>query len=378
MESTGSYWQGLYDYLTMKGLQVIVVNPSKARSNVQNKTDKLDARALAILHLLGQLKASYIPTHDIRRLRRMTRFRAKLMDFRTAIKNSTNSSVSSYSSGITNVFNDMFCKSGRKLLDLLGKDEKEIIKELEEAAPKNRRVTEEQKTKIREAVSNAYTPSLDSWFINLASGVLTQIESWVKILDDAIARAIESIPRIKEYVDRLLTIKGVGLETAQAVVAEIADIARFESSGSLVRYSGLNPRIEQSGKVTKYGKLEKAGPKWLRRALYMAATTMSLRGAENFQNHFQTVKSRYGKKAGHGVAIASTSRKLIRLIWSMLTNKLDYTECSKQLVEVKRRTLRKRSEKFELTPQEQKPSLINLMLNLDKLNPAVRQMLTEL
>ena len=378
LESTGSYWQGLYDYLTMKGLEVTVVNPSKARSNVQNKTDRLDARALAILHLLGQLKASYIPTHDIRRLRRMTRFRAKLMDFRTAIKNSTNSSVASYSSGITNVFDDMFCKSGRKLLDLLGKSEEEVIKELEQAAPKQRRVTEEQKAKIREAVSNAYTPSLDSWFINLSSGVLTQIESWVKILDDAIARSIESIPTIKEYVDRLLTIKGVGLETAQAVVSEIADISRFESSAAIVRYSGLNPRIEQSGKVTKYGKLEKAGPKWLRRALYMAATTMAIRGPENFKNHFHAVKSRYGNKAGHGVAIASTSRKLMRLMWSMLTNNQDYIECSKQLVEVKRRTLRKRSEKFESTPNEQKPSLINLMLNVDKLNPAVRQMLSEL
>ena len=105
---------------------------------------------------------------------------------------------------------------------------------------------------------------------------------------------------------------------------------------------------------------------------------MAIRGPENFKNHFQAVKSRYGKKAGHGVAIASTSRKLIRLMWSMLTNNQDYIECSKQLVEVKRRTLRKRSEKFESTPQEQKPSLINLMLNLDKLNPAVRQMLSEL
>jgi hypothetical protein len=66
-----------------------------------------------------------------------------------------------------------------------------------------------------------------------------------------------------------------------------------------------------------------------------------------------------------------------RLGW-LLTNKTDYNECPKELVEAKRRKLRKRTEKFDATSGEQKPSLINLMLNLDKLNPAVREMLAEL
>ncbi len=372
MESTGPYWYGLYDYLTEHGVRVTLVNPAKAKTHLLNKSDKLDSNILATLHMINQLRASYVPDHDVRRLRRLTRFRAWLTDVKTGIKNQTTSIISKYSSSVLSVFTDNFGVSGKRFLKMLaeGRDQDELMEELGCL-----KLTKEKKGQITEAIAKAFKPNLDPWIIQFSSSLISQIESWIKVLNDAIAKAVDTIPRIKQYVNRLLTIKGVGVETAQAIAAEIADVSRFESSGSLVRYSGINPTVIQSGSVKRYGKLEKGGPPYLRRALYQAAFMMAFNGPANFQRHYSAVSARYGKKIGHKVGVISTARKLSQLIWAMLTNQADFIDSPKVLTERKRRRLSNRVKRFD---SNEKSSLKDLLLNLDKLDPQVVQMLAEL
>ncbi len=375
MESTGPYWYGIYDYLTEHGIRVMLVNPAKAKTHLLNKTDKIDCDILATLHMINQLRPSYVPDHDVRRLRRLTRFRAWLMDMKTAVKNQTTATVSKYSSSLMSVFSDAFGVSGKRFLKMLseGKNEGDLIAELD-----GLKITNERRSRITEAIANAFKPNLDPWIIQFSSDIISTIESRIKVLDGAIAKAVDSIPRVKEYVNRILSIKGVGLETAQAIAAEIADITRFGSSGSLVRYAGINPKVEQSGKVMKYGKLEKGGPPHLRRALYQAAQAMAFEGPLNFQRHYNAVRARYGKKIGHGVGVVSTSRKLSRFIWAMLTNQTDFIDSPKLLTEHKRTMLRNRAKRFDSNNNKENNSLKDLLLNLHKLDPEIVEMLAEL
>lgn len=385
-ESSATYWYGPYDYLDSRGIRVTLVNPARAKSNlIANKSDRLDARTLATLHLLGQLKPSYVPPPEIRRLRRMTRFRAKLIDMKTQLKNAANSSISAYSGRVTSLFGDIFGVSAKKVIDAISRtitpdmksvDNREQQDAILKALNGMKRLSKEKKRAILDAVSKAYSPSLDSWIIKFTSSAIEEVESWISALNDAIAKAVESIPRLKAYVERLLTILGVGLETAQAIVAEIADITRFVKAGSLVRYSGLNPKIEWSGKMKRYGKLEKGGPKWLRRALYQAAQAMAFHGPENFQKHYAAVRARYGEKRGHGVGVTSTARKLTRLIWAMLTNGTDFMDSPTVRTERKTKELSRRARRYDSSPE--KPSLVTLLLNLEKLPLDVRQTLSEL
>jgi transposase len=241
MESTGPYWYGIHDYLADHGIRVTLVNPAKAKAHLLNKSDKIDSDVLATLHMINQLKPSYVPDHEIRRLRRLVRFRAWLMDMKTAVKNQTTATVSKYSSSLMSVFSDAFGVSGKRFLKMLseGKTEGELVTELD-----GLKITAERRSKITDAIANAFKPNLDPWVIQFSSEIISTIESRIKVLDDGIAKAVDSIPRIKEYVNRILTIKGVGLETAQAIAAEVADITRFECSGSLVRYAGISaPRM---------------------------------------------------------------------------------------------------------------------------------------
>ncbi|MEM2761167.1 MAG: transposase [Nitrososphaerales archaeon] len=114
LESTGPYWMGLHDFLTNNGIKVIVANPLKLKNKLENKTDRIDARTLAVLHMLNQITPSYIPDEDVRRIRRLTRLRSKLVRNRTALKNTVHSMVSLTSNEVSSIYADMFGTAGWK------------------------------------------------------------------------------------------------------------------------------------------------------------------------------------------------------------------------------------------------------------------------
>jgi transposase len=68
-------------------------------------------------------------------------------------------------------------------------------------------------------------------------------------------------------VPLLLTVPGIGSVLAFTIAAEIGDIARFPSAKKLCGYTGLCPRVNQSGDKDRRGPLTKQGPKYLRWAL---------------------------------------------------------------------------------------------------------------
>ena len=152
IESTGPYWYGVYDYLTEHGINVMLVNPAKAKSHILNKSDKLDSTSLAALLMINQLQPSFVPYKDLRKLRRLTRMRASLTEMKTAIKNQTTAVVSTYSPELLSLFFDAFGKSGKDLLNRIAKGEKITG------------LSEEKMKKLQEIMDNAFQ-KLDSWII---------------------------------------------------------------------------------------------------------------------------------------------------------------------------------------------------------------------
>ena len=62
------------------------------------------------------------------------------------------------------------------------------------------------------------------------------------------------------YVPLLMTVPGICWILAYTIAAEIGDIARFESPKKLAGYSGLCPRVYQSGGTDRRGRLAKQRP----------------------------------------------------------------------------------------------------------------------
>jgi transposase len=114
-----------------------------------------------------------------------------------------------------------------------------------------------------------------------------------------------------------MTAPGVGWILASTIASEIGDIGRFSSPKALCGYTGLCPRVYQSGSKDRRGSLAKNGPPYLRWALIEASIHAAQHPA--FRDHYEVTKKRLGKQRGAKVARIEVARKLTESIWYMLS-----------------------------------------------------------
>lgn len=124
-------------------------------------------------------------------------------------------------------------------------------------------------------------------------------------------------------VKLLKSITGIGELTAVTLAAEIGDINRFSEPKKLVAFTGLDPRVRQSGKVlTRNTKLTKRGAPELRRVLFLAANA-----ARRFDPELTVY---YQKKRNEGrtytAATVATARKLTYRIYAVLKRGTPYVK----------------------------------------------------
>ena len=110
---------------------------------------------------------------------------------------------------------------------------------------------------------------------------------------------------------------GISWVLAYTIAAELGDINRFPSPRKLAGYSGLCPRVNQSGERDLRGPLAKQGPRYLRWALVEAATHACTHPTS--RERYQQTKARIGKQRGAKVAQVDLARRLAEAIWHMLT-----------------------------------------------------------
>jgi transposase len=115
------------------------------------------------------------------------------------------------------------------------------------------------------------------------------------------------------YVPLLMSAPGIAWVLGYTIAAEIGDIHRFSSPAKLCGYTGLCPRVYQSGRTDRRGQLTHAGPKYRRWALMEAATHACRHPL------YQRNKTRLGKQRGAKVAQVDIARRLADAIWHMLT-----------------------------------------------------------
>ena len=116
------------------------------------------------------------------------------------------------------------------------------------------------------------------------------------------------------------TIPGISTITAATIYAEIGDINNFSNPSKLIAFSGLDVKVSQSGQKEINGKIVKHGSPLLRLKLHQAALS-SLKSIPKFYDYFHKKKS-LGKHKN--VIFTHISRKLLRMIYHMETNKVPF------------------------------------------------------
>jgi transposase len=267
----------VHDTLEQEDWSVEIADAQKVKglAPLACKTDKIDSMVLAVLSHRDLVPAIWLPDPHIREERELARFRLHLVKHKTALKNRVHSTLINF--GRACPVTDLFGAEGRRLLERL-----EIP---------------------------------EPWRSNVTASVM--------LLDDLERQIAELNRRLREghadhpYLPLLMSAPGIGRVLAFTIAAEIGEIERFSSPEKLTSYTGLCPRVNQSGESDRRGPLTKHGPRYLRWALIEA--TMHALGHPAYAERYQRNKTRLGKQRGPKIAQIDIARRLAHAIWHMLT-----------------------------------------------------------
>jgi transposase len=217
----------------------------------------------------------WLPDPATRADRERARFRLHLVRKRTALKNRVRSTLVTW--GKPCPVSDLFGRSGRELLSGL---------------------------EIPEPWSGTLEASLR---------LIDQLDAEITAQEHELRR----LGADHRYIPLLTTVPGIAWVLGFTIACEIGDIERFASPKKLTGYTGLCPKVDQSGEHDWRGRLKKNGPRYLRWALIEAAHNAGRSAC--YRELYQRTKKRHGKQRGGKVAAIVVARKLAGAIWHILT-----------------------------------------------------------
>ena len=258
MESTGVYHEHLAYYLKGKGEAVHIVLASKAKHYLQSlgyrsKTDKMDAKGLAMMGLEQSLDLWEPGSKQLLKLRSLTRQLEMLQDHRTAFINQLE--AASHSA----VMHSEVLKSIQSMIREIGKQITKLEKKIEELV-----------------LSDDYLSRKFTLFTNL---------------------------------------KGVGLMTFAVLASETNGFALFKNQRQLVCYAGYDILQNESGKRIGKTRISKKGNTHIRRILHMAAWGVVRNKSGTFPSLYQRVYDRTGIKMKGYVAVQRKLLSIIYALW---------------------------------------------------------------
>jgi len=167
----------------------------------------------------------------------------------------------------------------------------------------------------RDWIRGLALPETEMFLLDSALAVIAALDERVAALEGRIQKAASNLRDAR----MLMTIPGVHTTVAVGFLSAIGDIARFSSPKHLAAYFGLVPSISQSADRCFHGSITKAGRSSARWLAIEAANGL-LRSDAPITATYHRVR----KKRGHNVALTALARKLVVLVWHMLTEKQPY------------------------------------------------------
>lgn len=144
--------------------------------------------------------------------------------------------------------------------------------------------------------------------------MIKELEKGISQLEKAIHQCIEEDEVLKSKVDKIVSIKGVGIKTAAVLISETNGFANFENQAQLVSYAGYDVVENQSGKKSGKTRISKKGNAHIRRALHLPAFGVVKNQVAPFTALHQRLMGRGKSKMQVYVAV---QRKLLILIWAL-------------------------------------------------------------
>lgn len=276
LEATTNAWY-LYDLLEPLVKRVVVCHPPQVKliAAALVKTDKKDTMTLAKLLAVGMIPPVWVPPAHVRELRALVSHRQRLIAQQTRTKNRLRSLLQRHH--LVPPDGDLFSQTQRDWWAKLD-------------------LSPSEKLRARQDLI-----------------ILDQLAPLITEVDTEIGRLSLAEPWA-DQTPYLLQLPGIGLITAMTILGAIGEIERFPTAKKLVGYAGLGARIHASGQTHRTGGITKQGRKELR-AVLIEAAWIAVRYDQHWREQFDPLADRIGRQK----AIVAIARKLLVVIWHVLT-----------------------------------------------------------
>ena len=271
--SCGYGW--LYERLKRMAQKVVVAHPGQLRLifKSKRKSDRVDAEKLAKLLYLDEVPPVYVPSVQVRSWRAIIEHRQKLLQERVRTKNQLRSLLRTHAIIAPRA---LWTKKG---LAWIGAQE--------------------------------LPTSMD----RLQRDILLERLGSLRGLIERVEAALGEIAQSHAGVKLLREIPGVGIRTAEAVMAYVDDPHRFTSVKAIGSYFGLVPCQDQSAGKNRLGHLTRQGPATVRKLL-TEASWQAIRRSKEIRAHFERI--RQGNPERKRIALVATAHYLLRVMLAML------------------------------------------------------------
>ena len=324
MEATGVYWKPVYNLLEGY-LQVLVVNAEHIKAVPGRKTDVKDAEWIADLVRHGLVRSSFIPERSQRELREMTRLRTALIQDRARAVNRLQKTLEGANIKLASVLTDITGVSGQRILDALlaGEDAPAVMADLAHWRVQSKR------TALEQSLLGSLTGRL-RFVVSQELGQIRSLDGQIEACDDEVAK--EMRPFAAE-VERLDAIPGVGLRSAETIVAELGvDLTRWPTAAHLAAWAGVCPGNKASGGKRKAARTRKGNP-WLKRSLTEAAWAAGRTKHSYLGARFRQLKASKGLKR----AVVAVAHEILTIVYYLMTRDRQYEDLGTHYLEERNR-----------------------------------------
>lgn len=363
MESTAQYWKPVWAALEQHWKPICqqregigpmsgALHLAQARSNRGprgRKRDFPDAERLVKRLVAQELSLSFVPDVEQRLWRTVTRRKYQLTRNRARLQNQLESLLEESHIKLSSIVSDLLGASARRMLLAIadGETKPTVLASL---ANNQLRATPEQLCDALGACTD-----LDLVYRRLLKMALEElhfIEQHIRQLDLEMATLLS---QHHDAVQRLAEVPGLGVDSAQQIIAEVGPTAAsFPSEKHLSSWVGACPGDEESAGVSQSHRSPK-GNRQMRRILNQCANAaVKVKGSI-----FQILYRRLVSRLGHNQTIGAIAHRLCRLIWIILHRRVRYQEHGPAVQQSSRRArtarmirqLRNLGYRVELVPQ---------------------------
>lgn len=150
----------------------------------------------------------------------------------------------------------------------------------------------------------------------------------IRELEERIARSEQQLARLATELPvaaRLLSVPGIGLLTATAMVAAVGDVSRFRSARHFASWLGLTPRESSSGLVRRLGGISKRGDRYLRTLLIHGGRSVLVAAHRKTKlDHLRGWALAVEHARGRNRAAVALANRLARIAWAVWRHDRDF------------------------------------------------------